>query len=132
MMTQEELKAIERRAAAASPGPWNPSAINHGWDFFTLVTENHVGPGGKKLQERVVANIEFAANARCDVPALIAEVRRLHDRLAIRECPSCGWDGKMFCHDSHCQTPWWPMSKEGWECLRARLGLANLTPPPAP
>lgn len=58
-MTDEELKAIEARANAATPGPWMKG-----------VTYDH----GR--------NAEFIAASRTDVPALAAEVRRLKEENA--------------------------------------------------
>lgn len=66
-MTNEELDEIEKRAAAATPGPWCC-----GYDEDSLYSG-----------EAYVARFEhgddqvFVAHARTDVPALVAEVRRL-------------------------------------------------------
>ena len=72
-MTDEELAAIEARVQAATPGPWKsseqylplyihgPSYGDHRGRFSAIVPEDEA----------------FIAHAREDVPALLAEVRRL-------------------------------------------------------
>lgn len=58
-MTPEELSAIESRANAATPGPWR------------------LGRGSGNDWATFEADYAFIAEARADVVALIAEVRRL-------------------------------------------------------
>jgi hypothetical protein len=59
-VTEDELREIEERAAKASPPPWTPNA------------EYAYPPGSQgDLDE------QFTARAREDVPALVAEVRKL-------------------------------------------------------
>lgn len=80
-MTEEEIQAIEARANAATEGPWEVRALagypNECWagpaidapgysDFYT-------GYEGEISRP----NAEFIAHARTDVPALVAEIRRL-------------------------------------------------------
>lgn len=78
-MSDDELAAIEARAAAATPGPW--------WQ------KSHETPTGDGVElSRLLCYFEdegdprfwtwstdgvFVAHARTDVPALLAEVRRL-------------------------------------------------------
>lgn len=73
-MTDEELKAIEERAAKATPGPWHPA-----WNRIS----DEVLDLGSMLIARAPddATREFIAATRADVPALIAEVRRLREQL---------------------------------------------------
>lgn len=81
-MTPAELDEIEARAAAATPGPWRPGTSEKGSVFspFALALE---GPNGERNllrlnpNFRVVEDAVFIAAARADVPALVAEVRRL-------------------------------------------------------
>ena len=86
-----DLTAIEARAKAATPGPWwtrpdygcdnacvywnsdRPDVIN-GSTESTLIYDE----GGHS-----VADAEFIAHAREDIPALIAEVRRLEGELHV-------------------------------------------------
>ena len=69
-LTEERLAEIEAREKAATPGPW----IHDG-------SLNVDGPRGQtiliSLLPARLADVRFAAAARQDVPALVAEVRRL-------------------------------------------------------
>jgi hypothetical protein len=74
MMTNEQLDEIEARANAATPGPWE--VLNKWW----------VIPHGKSEWDgEICGNVyqdgdsDFIAAARSDVPALVAEVRRLRE-----------------------------------------------------
>jgi hypothetical protein len=58
-VTDDELDVIGARANAATPGPWT-------WPDWDDCSEQEAD-----------ANNEFIAHAREDVPALVAEVRRL-------------------------------------------------------
>lgn len=89
-ITDSELDAIEARAAAALPGPWESSIEGRDHDsgddviltggpnddapdlYVTLVYRN---VPGQRLP--TTADWDFIANARQDVPKLVAEVRRL-------------------------------------------------------
>ncbi|MER7579651.1 hypothetical protein [Kitasatospora sp. NPDC097691] len=95
-LSKEELSAIERRVAAASPGPWvgwmesrhgigGTSFIQLSADadeddeiYLTRVT------GGREVigaDAQTDADIEFIAGARQDMPRLINEIRRLRAAL---------------------------------------------------
>lgn len=68
-MTDEELQAIEARERAATDGPW---------EYLGGVVMNAVqavNEGYEGLIEPADGN--FIAHARQDIPALIAEVKRL-------------------------------------------------------
>lgn len=70
-----DLDAIEARANAATPGPWRVGAT-YDPEINVDVTNadgNLVGPKDE----------DFIAAAREDVPALVAEVRRLRAALAM-------------------------------------------------
>ena len=94
-MKREELEAIEAREAVATPGPWEQDrglevythdkrgyfrlADIRGWGHLT-------GQGALALpkDEAIAiqtANAEFIAHSRQDVPALLAEVKRLNAEL---------------------------------------------------
>ena len=96
-LTNVELDAIERRATYASTAPWEASIEgrdhNTGGDSFIWVGDHDddlqmyivlscptLGPGNHKPD----ADFDFIANARQDVQALVAEVRRLRGRLEGR------------------------------------------------
>lgn len=97
MLTHEELQAIKARAEAATPGPWtNVDEDGEHWKSITAieggdplsVTMKIYDEGGHSL-----ADAEFIAHARTDVPALVAEVERLRKALLKRgaaECYQCG------------------------------------------
>jgi hypothetical protein len=76
-MTNEELDAIERRANAASDGPWTPPTERErgpGCDDRACVVD-HEGCAVWPWHRR--EDMQFAYAARTDVPALIARVREL-------------------------------------------------------
>lgn len=79
-MTPEQLAEIEARTAAATPGEWAHMTDDTFFgqirtvDDFTLIAEMPA------LDDRT-ADFEFIAYARSDIPALIAEVRRLQAEL---------------------------------------------------
>ena len=72
-MKREELEAIEAREQAAAPGPW-----------WLTIGNRIVCPRGHTIKN-TISNMLFSAHARQDVPALLAEVKRLNaetERLA--------------------------------------------------
>lgn len=85
-MTEDELKAIEERANAATPGPWidklmhitgmaTPRVVILAGDGapVAMVTYEDPDPAG---------DAKFLSAAREDVPKLIAEIRRLSEYKA--------------------------------------------------
>lgn len=84
MLSDEKLKEIEARAAAATPGPWAVGASYRAdWDVVSkapghvdwrVAQAGHAGPGG-------MCDPAFIAAARTDVPELVAEVRKLRSAL---------------------------------------------------
>jgi len=60
---QKTLDAIKARCEAATPGPWTVSL----GDLHCIIPEDSNG----------INDWHFCANAREDVPALVAEVERL-------------------------------------------------------
>lgn len=83
-MTEQELAEITERASKATPGPW---WHKDGWegampgDEWYVYQEQPLGeiiccPCRSNPSE---ANAEFIAHAREDIPALLAEVRRLRE-----------------------------------------------------
>ena len=79
-MTPEQLEAIRKRAEKATPGPWR-RAIGAGQQMRCI----------EALKQKVVVeypfavaqidavNMEFIAHVREDIPALLAEVKRLEE-----------------------------------------------------
>jgi len=74
-MTTEELLAIEARANAATAGPWRGKKDEGVQADATDVFET--GCGCCSPSHLSEADALFIAHARTDVPALVAEVRRL-------------------------------------------------------
>ena len=95
-----ELDAIKARADAATGGPWywaypgsaKPELIGRAGDehyaFETEIIEvEHDGGCGCRMVcnqtvSVTIADAEFIAHSRADVPALVAEVERLRTELA--------------------------------------------------
>ena len=96
-MTEEELTAIEARATAATREPWIvgdmyvPSAC--------LSAVSVYGMGMEVAECQSDADGAFIAAARADVPALVAEVRRL--RALVERAFQEGQDGRIL--DGHDQ-----------------------------
>jgi hypothetical protein len=75
-LSEQQLAEIEARANAATVSPWwNESGVIH--STGPRVHPLTHGPYFEGEWEQVLADAEFASEARQDVPALIAEVRRL-------------------------------------------------------
>lgn len=87
MLSDEDLLAIEERSEAASPGPWQPfvEGRDHwgGDDFIRIGLSDEPdmyvmrAAAGPKLTPASTPDLDFIAHARQDVPALLAEIRRL-------------------------------------------------------
>ena len=95
-MTEQELTAIEGRANAATLGPWE------GKENIGMVSKHdacdtvfETGCGCCTENDLSAENAAFIAAARVDVPALIAEVRKLiaeRDALLLRcKEAEAGW-----------------------------------------
>jgi hypothetical protein len=85
-MTEDELREIEARASAATPGPWRKTQDGKTWLYVkseaSVTSITHIeywfeGPEGQPTREGDERNFAFIAHAREDVPALIAEIRRM-------------------------------------------------------
>lgn len=75
MTRDERLASIRQRATAASDGPWAVGRVDHGDDTAPVVR-----PDGKTIIEvstwagKGVVDAAFVANARFDIPFLLAEL----------------------------------------------------------
>lgn len=95
-----DLEAIEARANAATPGPWGSGPLITGdkGDYVVWYGRDAEGqrryigaagglwapvcpPDAEIVFQAEIANAAFIAAAREDVPALVAEVRRLRQLL---------------------------------------------------
>jgi hypothetical protein len=89
-MTDEQLKQIEARANAATPGPWWVTDDVVWSDKWRIA--DAVGKWATFDPEKtpvIWANLSFIAAARTDVPALVAEVRRLCEAREL--CAEFEW-----------------------------------------
>ena len=106
-MGELDLNAIQERADAATPGPWlhDESEDFMGCGSVFTGAESLLGgeiaaPNGDLYPRSGYSprdDMVFIANARQDVPALLAEVKRLHS-----------WDGVMSLLDEHYPETIWP------------------------
>jgi len=91
-MTKKELEAIEAREQAASPGPWEARIWNINWEitYYVSMPNDILKVSCYTLEDHeredenyryVNDNAEFIAHARQDIPALIAENKRLNAEL---------------------------------------------------
>lgn len=84
-MTDDKLAAIEQRVQAATPGPWHAPGLGEvhtDHDAGVFIRRDEDGEGDPIVADfcsypNWEGNAEFIAHAREDVPALLAEVRRL-------------------------------------------------------
>ena len=90
-MTPEQLDAIKERCVQATPGPWrsrNTTYQSHvdvcvRDPLYLAPTTRWISVLGPSLEHvEAVANAEFMARAREDVPTLVAEIERLQAELA--------------------------------------------------
>ncbi|MEU6248388.1 hypothetical protein [Glycomyces sp. NPDC047010] len=108
-MDEDELQEIERCSAAATPGQWFVRFLDddHAMNLVAVSTVEDSGAGERWLafsHEEIIAatlvqhpryvdvederwdeNAAFIAMAREAIPRLVAEVRRLRDRLTDPE-----------------------------------------------
>jgi len=79
-MTPERLTEIKARAAAATPGPWERREFRHGSGTCYVLAD--IGGVDDYLIADCTAfeNTEFIANARQDIPDLVAEVESLTEK----------------------------------------------------
>lgn len=83
-LSELELQEIEARVAAAQTGPWKSWV--EGRDFLGGSNFIQTGEGANRGEDiefsgATVADQDFMAAARHDIPRLIAEVRRLRALL---------------------------------------------------
>lgn len=78
-LTVPDLAAVERRAAAATEGPWLTYAGTDGNGNSTRGVTYERNQDEAVFEDRWCgpADAEFIAHARTDVPALVARVREL-------------------------------------------------------
>ena len=94
-MTEEELTAIEDRANAATREPWIVGDVYVPTASLSAVSV--YGMGMEVAECQMDTDGAFIAAARVDVPALVAEVRRL--RVLVERAFQEGQDGRIL--DGH-------------------------------
>ena len=78
-----DIEAIEARVNAAAPGPW--VYVDNGFDGYIMSASEYLIVGGEPAEGRIEPddpNADFIAHSREDIPALLAEVKRLTDEIA--------------------------------------------------
>lgn len=96
-MNAKYLTEIKAREQAATPGPWNVGDGCHERFFagrnsvispLRVVADRAIYDGGA-FDDQTFADMSFIANARTDIPALVAEVERLtrekEEEIAFKE-----------------------------------------------
>ena len=84
-MTEQQLVELERLANAATPPPWLVKTGIHGTPWILYLDNPYRGLGDFTDYEGMPGpqNAAFVAAAREAVPTLIAEVRRLKEKLRV-------------------------------------------------
>ncbi len=84
-LSLDSLIEIESRCARATPGPWKSyveGRDHSSGDSFIMTASDDIYLTGASTDDQ-----DFIAHARQDLPALIAEIRRLQDLLSSEQCP---------------------------------------------
>lgn len=81
-MTDAELHEVEVRAKTATEGPWEHDQVeSEGRLSWTVEMPKRPSNISEAEVFTSLADAEFIAHARADVPALVAEIRELRARL---------------------------------------------------
>lgn len=91
-LTEQELDAIESRCSLATPAPWTSYWEGRDGESFASFIMQHLDGQQRDLyltfdyspksQARDLADQDFIAHAREDLPRVLAEVRRLKNLIA--------------------------------------------------
>jgi hypothetical protein len=104
-MTKEQLDAIRARLAVMSPGPWNWKAQRYYANNDSLLAAGNWGLNGP----RTIEDAEVCAHVPTDLRALLDEVERLTNALAMAVqvsgelCEKCGWAMKFPGEPCRCE-----------------------------
>jgi hypothetical protein len=85
MLTEEDLVEIRRRLEAATPGPWKAylEGRDHtSGDSFIKTPRNDIYLDGGSL-----ADLDFIAHARQDIPRLLDELQVLKAMISTPDSP---------------------------------------------
>ena len=80
-LSDEYLEQVERRLRVATAGPW--TSFVEGRDHTSGSSFIRTSGDDIELLGGSVADQDFIAHARQDVPLLLAEVRQLRERLTL-------------------------------------------------
>lgn len=83
-MNENELEAIQQRCESATPGPWK--SFVEGRDHtsgsnFIMTGEGSSRGNDIELSGATIADQDFIAHARQDIPKLLAEIKKLKSLL---------------------------------------------------
>ncbi|WP_025114402.1 hypothetical protein [Lysinibacillus fusiformis] len=104
-MNQEQLNAIKERVAKATPGPWESEETTEGHiDIFNPNEDYAICQTGNETYDCLNdGDPEFIKHSITDVPALVAEVERLHkalEKIMEVEAPimegTKGWETRSY------------------------------------
>lgn len=97
LLTDEQVEEIKKREKSATKGPWPPGVlsshslrISEKGNHFVDERLHACGPGhsyedDENTNELTIADTEFVANARQDIPSLLADRDEFKRRLNIAE-----------------------------------------------
>jgi hypothetical protein len=91
MLTDKQLDEIDARASAATPGTWN-CIVSAGMPDDDRGPEIYFGWGATR--DLTEADQKFIVAARQDVPALVAEIRRLKSACVTDTPETCAIPGQ--------------------------------------
>ena len=94
-MNDEQLSELEALANAATPGPWGEVAESGEWWLSgpDIYDDAVMSTNDTEISQ---ADVDFIAAARTDVPALVAEVRRLQELEHLLERKTGAFTGAML------------------------------------
>jgi hypothetical protein len=78
LVTEEYLQDVENRVHAATPGPWTSFVEGRNHTSGSSFVRTHADD--IEFSGATAADQDFIANARQDIPLLIAEIRRLREK----------------------------------------------------
>ncbi|MDN3583720.1 hypothetical protein [Mucilaginibacter flavus] len=85
MITDEELNIIEQRCANTQNGPWKAYIENRDHQSggnFIMTGEGAEREEDIEMMGATIADYDFIANAKQDIPTLISEIRKLKAMLS--------------------------------------------------
>ena len=141
-LTDEQLNEIEARCEKATKGPWTfeksccGSSVwldvvsgPHSDELFsgeTMMPEHEVPPSSRAAvrvqQEQIEANLEFAAHARTDIPALIDSLK-----AARAEAGQLEYVAKLNKNEAEYQRGLAATLRRERDALREALAIAAMT-----